>query len=205
VARASRSDRTSSPCRSSGRSSLSPRRFAAVADCCAGVEAAIDEKEIREKHDKELIELLNELRIGLNGVQVLFAFLLIAPFSSKWEVTRAEKGAYLVALFSSLVGVALLIAPMAYHRLRWRQWNKERMLVESNRLAIGGVVAVAVAMAASIYLVVSVLTNTSLTIVLTAACVVLFALAWFVLPLSRSYDRWDEHTEELGRADEGPS
>jgi cobalamin synthase len=157
----------------------------------------MDADEIREKHDRELIELLNELRIGLNGAQVLFAFLLVAPFSSKWEVTRAEKGAYLVALFASLCAVALLIAPMAYHRLRWRQWNKERMLVESNRLAIAGIACVAVAMVAAIYLVVSVLTNTLLTLVLTAACVAVFALAWFVLPLSRPYDRWDEHVDEL--------
>jgi cobalamin synthase len=157
----------------------------------------MDAQEIREKHDKELIELLNELRIGLNGAQVLFAFLLVAPFSSKWEVTRAEKGAYLIALFSSLLGVALLIAPMAYHRLRWRQWNKEQMLVESNRLAIGGIVAVAVAMASAVYLVVSVLTNTQLTIVLTLTCLAIFGFAWFVLPLTRPYDRWDEHVDEL--------
>jgi hypothetical protein len=94
---------------------------------------------------------------------------------------------------------------MAYHRLRWRQWNKERMLVESNRLAIGGIVCVAVAMTASIYLVVSVLTNTDLTLVLTAVCVAVFALVWFALPLSRPYDRWDEHLDELDEVDETPS
>lgn len=157
----------------------------------------MEESRLRKKHDKELIELLNELRVGLNGAQVLFAFLLVAPFSSKWEVTRAEKGAYLVALFSALVAVALLIAPVTYHRLRWRQWNKEQMLVTANRLAIGGMVAAALAMVAAIYLVVSVLTNVGLTLVLTGACALLFALVWFALPLSTPYDRWDEHVDEL--------
>ena len=157
----------------------------------------VDARALREKHDKELIELLNELRIGLNGAQVLFAFLLVAPFSSKWEVTRTEKGAYLVALFAALLAVAFLIAPMAYHRLRWRQWNKERMLNTSNHLAIAGIACVAVAMVASVYLVVSVLTGSGVTIALSVASAAVFALVWFALPLSTPYDRWDDHADDL--------
>lgn len=161
----------------------------------------MNEKALRRKHDDELMELLQELRIGLNGVQVLFAFLLVAPFSSKWEVTRSEKSAYLVALLTALLAVALLIAPMTYHRLRWRQWNKERMLTASNRFAISGMVFAAISMTASVYLVLSVLTNRDLTIALATLCGLVFAIAWFVLPLLTPYDRWDEHLDELDDLD----
>ena len=105
----------------------------------------MDERQLRKKHDRELIELLNELRVALPGVQVLFAFLLVVPFSSRFDVDRTEKVAYMIALLATVVGTILLIAPSAYHRLRWREKNKERMLRTSNRLAIGGLGAVAVA------------------------------------------------------------
>jgi drug/metabolite transporter (DMT)-like permease len=156
----------------------------------------VDERQLRKKRDRELIELLNELRVALPGVQVLFAFLLIAPFSSKFVVDRTEKAAYLVALLAAVVGTILLIAPSAYHRLRWREKNKERMLQTSNRFAIAGLVAIAVAMTASLFLVTDVLLPRSAAALVTAAAGVLFALGWFVLPLSTPYDRWDDDDDD---------
>jgi len=152
----------------------------------------MDERQLRKKHDKELIELLNELRVALPGVQVLFAFLLVVPFSSRFDVDRAEKVAYMIALLATVVGTILFIAPSAYHRLRWREKNKERMLRMSNRLAIGGLAAVAVAISASLFLVTDVLLPRSWAAVVTALAAVGFALAWFALPLSTPYDRWDD-------------
>ena len=90
--------------------------------------ARVDERALRKKRDHELIELLNELRVALPGAQVLFAFLLVVPFSSRFNVDRTEKVAYMVALLATLTGTILLIAPSAYHRLRWREKNKEQML-----------------------------------------------------------------------------
>ncbi len=114
----------------------------------------MDDTQLRKKRDHELIELLNELRVALPGVQVLFAFLLIAPFSARWdEIGDDQRAAYLVALLATVLGTVLLIAPSAYHRLRWRERNRERMLRTSNRLAIAGMGCVAVAMTASVYLV----------------------------------------------------
>jgi hypothetical protein len=156
----------------------------------------VDEKALREKHDHELIELLNELRVALPGAQVLFAFLLIVPFNSRFHIDRVEKAAYFAALLSTLVATILLMAPSAYHRLRWREKDKERMLRTANRLAIGGFVALAVAMTASLFLVTDVLLPRSGAVVLTAAAGVSFALAWFVLPLSQPYDRWDDDDPE---------
>lgn len=161
----------------------------------------VDGKQRRKKHDQELIELLNELRVALPGVQVLFAFLLIAPFSARFHATTSQKVAYSIALSATVLATALLMAPSAYHRLRWRERNKERMLRTSNRLAIAGIGGVAVAMSASVYLVLDTLFGNAFTIAATAVCALVFAFGWFILPLSTPYDRWDEddeHEDMLG-------
>jgi uncharacterized protein DUF6328 len=158
--------------------------------------AGVDERQLRKKHDKELIELLNELRVALPGAQVLFAFLLVVPFSSRFDVDRIEKIAYMVALLATLLGTILLIAPSSYHRLRWREKNKERMLRTSNWLAIGGLASLAVAMTASLFLVTDVLLPRSGATVVTVAAAVSFTLAWFALPLSQPYDRWDDDEDD---------
>jgi amino acid transporter len=156
----------------------------------------VDERGLRKKRDRELIELLNELRVALPGAQVLFAFLLVVPFSSRFDVDRTEKTAYVVSLLSTLAGTILLIAPSAYHRLRWREKNKERMLRTSNRLAVGGLAAIAVGMTASIFLVTDVLLPRWGAVSLTVAAGITFALLWFGLPLSRPYDRWDDDEDD---------
>ena len=152
----------------------------------------MDEQQLRKKQDKELIELLNELRVALPGVQVLFAFLLVVPFSTRFNVDRTEKAAYMIALLATVVGTILFIAPSAYHRLRWREKNKERMLRKSNQLAIGGLVAVAIAITASLFLVTDVLLPRGWAAVVTVAAGLAFGLAWFALPLAQPYDRWDD-------------
>ena len=163
----------------------------------------MDEKQLRKKRDKELIELLNELRVVLPGAQVLFAFLLIAPFSAGFaSVTRFEKVMYLSALLSTLLATILLIAPGVYHRLRWRERNKERMLRTSNRLAIAGTAVLALGMTSSVLLVTDVLVPRWLAVLLSMTGGLLFALGWFALPLSRPYDRWDERDDDDGDDDD---
>jgi predicted membrane channel-forming protein YqfA (hemolysin III family) len=152
----------------------------------------MDEQAIRKKRDRELIELLNELRVALPGAQVLFAFLLVVPFSSRFDVDDTEKAAYVVALLATLAGTILLIAPSAYHRLRWREKNKERMLRTANWLAVGGLVAIAIAMTASVFLVTDVLLSRRAASIFTVIAGLAFALVWFALPLSQPYDRWDD-------------
>ncbi len=152
----------------------------------------MDERQLRKKRDRELIELLSELRVALPGAQVLFAFLLIAPFSARFDVDGIEKAAYLVALLATLLGTVLLIAPSAYHRLRWRERDKERMLRAANRMAIAGLACIAVAMSASVFLVSDVLLPRWAAAVITGAAAVVFLFAWFVLPLATPYDRWDD-------------
>ena len=87
------------------------------------------------------------------------------------------------------------MTPTAYHRLRWRERDKERMLQICQRLTIAGMVALAVALVAAVGLVSAKVLGSGWAIVLAAATTILISLAWFVLPLSTPYDRWDDDTE----------
>jgi len=140
----------------------------------------------QERLDRELIELLNELRVALPGVQVLFAFLLVVPFQQGFmRVTDLQKGAYFVAFICAAVASALLIAPSAYHRIRWRQRDKEQMLESSNRLAIVGTAFLALGMTATVFLITDVLFASTAAAVVTAATALIFAWFWYGLPLMR--------------------
>src|SRR5437660_8272829 len=89
--------------------------------------------------NRELMELLNELRVGLPGVQVLFAFLLTVPFTQRYtRLDGIQRDIYFLAVVSTAMATAFLIAPSSYHRLRWRQHDKVHMLETGNRLAIAG-------------------------------------------------------------------
>jgi hypothetical protein len=136
--------------------------------------------------DRELIELLNELRVTLPGVQVLFAFLLIVPFSQQFErVNDTQKYAYLAALVSIAVGGALLISPTPYHRIRFRDRDKEVMLRTANKLAIAGTVCLAAGMTAALFCVTDYLFKAPLPLLVSAAFGLTAGWFWFGLPLLR--------------------
>jgi hypothetical protein len=139
-----------------------------------------------ERLDRELIELLNELRVALPGVQVLFAFLLAVPFTQRFErLTGAQEDVFFVAFLCTAVATALLIAPSAYHRLRWREHDKEHMLQMSNRLAIAGTVFLAAAIIAVVYLVTNLIFGLAATLAATLLATILFGWLWYGLPLVR--------------------
>ena len=143
-----------------------------------------------ERLDRELIELLNELRVALPGVQVLFAFLLAVPFSQRFEqLTAVQEDVFFAAFLSTAIATALLIAPTAYHRLRWRERDKEQMLRISNRLAIAGTAFLAAAIVAVVYLVTDLIYGTVTSIVVALGAAVMFGWLWYGLPLVR---RWRE-------------
>ena len=146
------------------------------------------DKEHRKKHDldRELIEFLNELRVTLPGVQVLFAFLLIVPFSNGWnDVTEVQRYAYFSAFICTAVATALLIAPSTYHRLRWREGDREYMLVTSNRLAIMGSAFLAGGLTATVFLIADVLFGNAWAAVIAVPVAVMFSGLWFGLALLR--------------------
>jgi hypothetical protein len=149
-----------------------------------------DEEQKEGDLDRELIELLNELRVALPGVQVLFAFLLAVPFATRWEkVDESQKYAFMVALLSTALGTVLLIAPTTYHRLRWREHDKEQLLVTANRLAIAGTGCLAIGMTAAVYLVTDTVFSAAVAAIVTAAVAVVFAWFWYGLPLWRRAER----------------
>jgi Family of unknown function (DUF6328) len=139
-----------------------------------------------ERLDRNLGELLQELRVALPGVQVLFAFLLAVPFQQNFsEITSFQERVYFATLLCTAISAVLLISPTAYHRLNFRQQNKKELVMVSNRLAIAGMVFLALAMTGAIMLITDVLFGTGATIVFSAAAVTLFAIFWGVLPLRR--------------------
>lgn len=141
------------------------------------------------KQDRELIELLTELRVALPGVQVLFAFLLVVPFSQGFaDVTRAQRAVYFGAFIATTIATALLIAPTSYHRLRWRARDKERMLITSNRLTIAGTVFLAVAMVCVVFFITDFLYG-GLSAWVTVAMAAAFLWLWYGLPLKRAADK----------------
>ena len=144
-----------------------------------------DETEL-ERIDRNLIELLNELRVALPGVQVLFAFLLILPFSDGFsDVTGFQKAIFLVTVMATALSTVLLIAPSMHHRLQFRKGNKAEILRDSNRLAIAGMTSLAVAMIGAVMLITDYVFGTATMIVCTAAIALAFLVVWYALPIRR--------------------
>jgi hypothetical protein len=142
--------------------------------------------EDEHKLDRELNELLQELRVAIPGVQILFAFLLTVPFSQRFvDVTDIQKGAFTVAFLCATVATVLLMAPSAYHRLRWRERDKERMLRTSNVFALVGLAFLAVALVAAVYFITDFLFRGVFAIAVAAAAGLLFLGLWYALPLKR--------------------
>jgi membrane-anchored protein YejM (alkaline phosphatase superfamily) len=139
-----------------------------------------------ERQDRELIELLNELRVALPGVQVLFAFLLGVPFTQRFaQVTELQKDVYFLTFICATIATALLIAPSAYHRLEWRLGDKEHLLVVSNRLAISGTAFLALAISGAVFVVTDMLFDAPSAAVVAALTAALFGWLWYGLPLLR--------------------
>ena len=140
----------------------------------------------RDRVNRELIELLNELRVALPGVQVLFAFLLAVPFAQGWQKTTGfQRDVFYATLLSTAVSTALLIAPSAYHRLTFRQGQKESILFDSNKLTIAGIAFLALSIIGVIVLITDVLYGSTAVAIAGIAAVLIFGFLWFVFPLIR--------------------
>jgi Family of unknown function (DUF6328) len=140
-----------------------------------------------ERLDRELIELLNELRVVLPGVQVLSAFLLTVPFTNRFQrITEVQEQVFFGTFLLTMLATGLLIAPSAYHRLRWRQRDKEQMLRTANRQAIAGLGLLALALSGAVYLVTDLIFASGAAVSLvTAATLAYLFWFWYGLPLLR--------------------
>jgi hypothetical protein len=139
-----------------------------------------------ERLNRELIELLNELRVALPGVQVLFAFLLTVPFSDRFQtITSAQRALYFATLVGTTIATALFMAPTSFHRIRFRQGDKERMLRDSNVFAIVGIGSMAVSITLAITLIADLLFGVGTAIAVGVAALLLMGVLWFAYPFSR--------------------
>jgi amino acid transporter len=139
----------------------------------------------QERRNRELIELLNELRVALPGVQVLFAFLLAVPFANGFpKLDALDRDIFFVAFITTALSTAFLIAPSSYHRLRWREHDKERMLRTSNALTIIGLAFLAISIVCVVFVITDFLFHHAWAAAFAALMALTFLVLWYGLPLS---------------------
>jgi hypothetical protein len=158
-----------------------------TADQTRHVEQGPDDRSREErKRDRQMIELLNELRVALPGVQILFAFLLTVPFSQRFgDLTTFQRDTYYVTLIATALSAACLIAPSAAHRLRFHQGEREWIVESANELMIAGLAFLAVALAGSVLLITDVMFDGARVWVYTGVVGAIILGLWFVRPLLR--------------------
>jgi hypothetical protein len=139
-----------------------------------------------ERDDRNLGELLQELRVAGLGVQVLFGFLLSLPFTNRFiKLSHGQRELYLLTLVLASVSTALLLGPVAYHRLVFRRQQKEGLVQAANLMAIFGLICVGLAVSAAVLLVSSFVATGLAAWLITAFVLVMFGGLWFAFPLSR--------------------
>jgi uncharacterized membrane protein len=136
-----------------------------------------------ERIDRNLIELLQELRVASIGVQVLFGFLLSLPFTTRFsELDDAQTALYVIDLALAALATALLTAPVAHHRLEFRRHEKERLLHRANAMSIAGLAALGVAISGSMLLVLTVVAHGIVVAAVSAGVAAIIFTLWFVVP-----------------------
>jgi Family of unknown function (DUF6328) len=139
-----------------------------------------------QRSDRNLVELLQEVRVVQTGVQVLFAFLLTAPLSSRFpELNATQRAEYFISLLASGGAAVLLVAPTAYHRILFRCGDKEGIVTVANRFTLAGLAFVAIAMLGSLLLVTDLLFPGPVTIVTVAIATIAVVWCWCAAPLLR--------------------
>jgi hypothetical protein len=137
----------------------------------------------KERVDRELLELLNELRVALPGVQFLFAFLLVVPFQQGGDdLTGFQRDVYFVTLLAAALATGLLIAPAAQHRVLFRQRDKENLLRRSHRSAFAGLIVLAVAICSAVLLVTDVVFDRTQAWLTAGVVAALLAWWWIAVP-----------------------
>jgi hypothetical protein len=139
-----------------------------------------------ERVDRNLTDLLGELRVALPGVQVLFAFLLTVPFQQRFQTASSfDKNVYWVTLCTTALASILLIAPSAYHRVEFRMQDKDHIVEIANRYALAGFFFLGVGMTGAILLVTNFLFGTTRAAITTVAAAAVFATVWYLVPIRR--------------------
>jgi hypothetical protein len=138
------------------------------------------------KRDRQMIELLNELRVALPGVQILFAFLLTVPFAQRFSrISDFQRDVFFVTLLATTLSAACLIAPSAAHRLRFHQSDRDWLIESANGLMIVGLVFLAIAIGAAFLLITDVLYDGVRVWIYSVGVWLVILGLWFARPLMR--------------------
>ena len=147
------------------------------------------EESEKERLDRNLQELLGELRVALPGVQVLFAFLLVVPFNQRFaDITSFQRTTYFVTLLLATAASACLIAPTAHHRIEFRQEDKKRIVFGATKLSIAGLALLAAAMTGAVTLITDFIYSSTTVAFVAGGVALLFAVLWFAWPVKRLLD-----------------
>jgi Family of unknown function (DUF6328) len=160
-----------------------------------------------ERLNRELMELLQELRVVIPGVQVLLAFLLTVPFQQRFaDLPGSMRNAFFASIACATLATAFLIAPSAHHRLRWRAGEKEALVRIGNQMAIAGTVFLAAAIVLALYVVTDVLFTTDLALWTAIGAVIVFGGLWYALPMlwrsPSDQEKADDAREQRGDSDD---
>jgi Family of unknown function (DUF6328) len=140
-----------------------------------------------EKRDRQMMELLNELRIALPGVQILFAFLLTVPFAQGFQrVTDTQKTLFYATLLATTLSTICLIAPSATHRMRFHKSDRAYIIEAAHDYTIAGLIFLGIAIVLAITTVTDYLYDHWIVYAVPTGVAVLLAVFWFVKPLLRS-------------------
>jgi Family of unknown function (DUF6328) len=155
-----------------------------------------------ERDDRNLADLLQELRVAGLGIQIIFGYLLALPFTSKFSALGpGQRALYLATLLLAAVATALLVGPVAYHRLVFRRHLKRHLVGAANVMAILGLATVGLTISAAVLLVASYVVHGAPAVIIGVFVVCLFAGLWFVYPLTR---HWDSRPEPPGTPPDRP-
>jgi len=145
------------------------------------------DEDVHQRRDRQMIELLNELRVALPGVQILFAFLLTVPFTQRFgSLTPFQRDAYYVTLIATALSTACLIAPSAAHRLRFHQGDRAWVIESANTLTISGLGFLTIALGGSVLLITDVLFEGARVWIYTGVVWGVIVVLWFVRPFTRT-------------------
>ena len=149
----------------------------------------------KDRVNRELSELLDEVRVAIPGAEVLFAFLLGVAFTERFEsLTSSQRAVYFAVLLLTAMATALLISPTAHHRLRFRDGDKERMLFTASRLAVASLGLLLLAVSGVVFLVGDVIYGSTMAGLAGGGICAWFVGFWLVVPLSSRLRRPDEAT-----------
>lgn len=146
-------------------------------------DGALDDE---ERRDRQVIELLQELRVAIPGVQILFGFLLTVPFAQRWgDTSQFQRSTFLVTLMTVAAATGCFIAPTAMHGIRFHQRDRDFLVRWSNAMAITGLACLAVGIISAVLLITDVVFGDRTTVIATASLGAFIVVAWFAVPLLR--------------------